>query len=44
MAERFQAAGWHTEAVVTNAFLSQPFGMQRGWTHFQYDHLRPRVR
>jgi arylsulfatase A-like enzyme len=39
VAERFQAAGWHTEAVVTNAFLSQPFGMQRGWTHFQYDHL-----
>ena len=39
VAERFQEAGWHTEAVVTNAFLSQPFGMQRGWTHFQYDHL-----
>jgi len=37
--ERLGDAGWHTEAIVTNAFLSQPFDMHRGWGHFEYIHL-----
>ncbi|MFT4624385.1 MAG: arylsulfatase A-like enzyme [Myxococcota bacterium] len=41
IAERFAAEGFHTEAMVSNAFLSQPFDMHRGWTHFAYDHLQP---
>jgi hypothetical protein len=41
VAERLAAAGFHTEAFVSNAFLSQPFDMHRGWTHFSYTHLQP---
>jgi len=33
------AAGWRTEAHVTNAFLSQPFETHLGWDHFRYDHF-----
>lgn len=39
LAERLGDAGWRTEALVTNAFLSQPFDMHRGWDHFRYTHL-----
>lgn len=31
------AAGWRTDAIVTNAFLSQPFDVQRGWDRFSYE-------
>ncbi len=41
LSERLAAAGFHTEAIVSNAFLSQPFDMHRGWTHFSYGHLQP---
>jgi hypothetical protein len=34
-------AGWRTDAIVSNAFLSQPFDMQRGWDRFEFDHLAP---
>ena len=37
--ERMGQEGWRTEAVVTNAFLSQPFDMHRGWDRFRYHHL-----
>lgn len=38
---RLARAGFHTEAIVGNAFLSQPFDTQRGWTQFRYGHLMP---
>ena len=37
--ERLGAAGWRTEAIVTNAFLSAPFNMHRGWDRYTYIHL-----
>ncbi len=37
--ERFSQAGFHSEAIVANAFLSQPFDMHRGFSRFQYEHL-----
>lgn len=36
---RLAAGGFQTEAIVGNAFLSQPFDAQRGWTHYEYSHL-----
>ncbi len=41
LAERLSAAGWHTEGIVTNAFLSQPFDMHDGWDRYRYEHLWP---
>ncbi len=41
VAARFGAAGFRTDAFVTNAFLSQPFGLERGWSRFRYEHLAP---
>lgn len=41
VAARFSAAGFRTDAIVSNAFLSQPFGLERGWARFRYDHLAP---
>lgn len=35
------AAGWRTDAIVSNAFLSQPFDVHRGWDAFDYRHLAP---
>ncbi len=37
--EPLAARGWRTEALVTNAFLSQPFDVHRGWDRFHYEHL-----
>jgi arylsulfatase A-like enzyme len=31
------AAGFYSEAIVTNAFLSPPFDVHRGWDRFHYD-------
>jgi arylsulfatase A-like enzyme len=39
IAERFAAGGFRTDALVSNAFLSQPFGLERGWASFRYEHL-----
>ena len=39
LAERLGESGWRTEAFVTNAFLSQPFDMHRGWDRYRYTHL-----
>lgn len=39
LAESFAKAGWRTEAVVSNAFLSQPFDVQVGWGRFRFEHL-----
>lgn len=41
LAERLAAAGWRTEALVTNAFLSPAFDTDRGWSRFTYEHLLP---
>lgn len=41
LAEQLSDAGYHTDAIVANAFLSQPFQMERGWTRFTYEHLLP---
>lgn len=41
VAEEFARAGFHTQAIVANAFLSQPFDMHRGWSQFGYEHLLP---
>jgi arylsulfatase A-like enzyme len=41
LAEALGDEGWRTEAIVSNAFLSQPFDMQRGWDRFVYEHLLP---
>jgi arylsulfatase A-like enzyme len=41
LAEALGDAGWRTEALVSNAFLSQPFDMHRGWDHFLYEHQLP---
>jgi arylsulfatase A-like enzyme len=38
---RLAEAGFQTEAIVTNAFLSQTFDMHRGWSRFDYDHEAP---
>ncbi|MEQ1503653.1 MAG: sulfatase-like hydrolase/transferase [Myxococcota bacterium] len=35
------AAGWRTDAIVTNAFLSPPFDLHRGWDHYAFEHLLP---
>lgn len=40
LADRLSAAGWRTDAFVSNAFLSQAFDTDRGWDHFDYEHLR----
>lgn len=37
--DAFAEAGFRTEAFLTNAFLSQPFDIHRGWDHFHYEHL-----
>ena len=37
--EILSAAGYHTEAIVANAFLSEPFDMDRGWSEYSYQHL-----
>jgi len=37
--EIMSAAGYHTEAIVANAFLSEPFHMDRGWSVYRYQHL-----
>ena len=37
--QRMSAAGYHTEAIVANAFLSEPFDMDRGWSRYSYNHL-----
>lgn len=37
--ETLTDAGWRTDAIVTNAFLSQPFDIQRGWDRYTYEHL-----
>lgn len=39
VAARFRTAGFRTDAIVTNAFLSQPFGLERGWARYRYEHL-----
>ncbi|NCG20489.1 MAG: sulfatase-like hydrolase/transferase, partial [Rhodobacterales bacterium] len=39
LAERFSEAGFRAEAIVADAFLSQPFDMHRGFSRFQYEHL-----
>ncbi len=39
VAGRFASAGFRTDAIVSNAFLSQPFGLERGWARFRYEHL-----
>ncbi len=39
LADRLARAGWRTDAFVTNAFLSQPFDLHRGWDQFDYIHL-----
>ncbi len=39
LADRLAQAGWRTDAFVTNAFLSQPFDLHRGWDQFDYIHL-----
>ncbi len=39
--ESFAEAGFRSEAIVTNAFLSHPFGVDRGWAGYQYDLLTP---
>ncbi len=36
--ERLADAGFQTEAVVTNAFLSQTFDMHAGWSRYDYFH------
>ncbi|MEZ4235579.1 MAG: sulfatase-like hydrolase/transferase [Myxococcota bacterium] len=40
LAETFGAAGWRTDAVVSNAFLSQPFEVHRGFDRYDFEHLR----
>jgi arylsulfatase A-like enzyme len=40
LAEVLGAAGWRTDAIVSNAFLSQPFDVHRGWDRFGFEHLR----
>jgi len=37
--EILSGAGYHTEAIVANAFLSEPFDMDRGWSVYRYHHL-----
>ena len=37
--DHFAAAGFRTDAYITNAFLSQPFELHHGWDHFHYEHL-----
>ncbi len=39
LAEVFSAAGWRTDAVVANAFLSAPFDLDEGWASYRYEHL-----
>jgi len=39
LADQLSRAGWRTDAFVTNAFLSQPFDLHRGWDQFDYIHL-----
>lgn len=34
--ERLQSAGWRTEAVVTNPNVTDAFGFDRGFDHFEY--------
>jgi len=41
LASALSQAGWRTEALVANAFLSQPFDVHRGWDRYVYDHLAP---
>ncbi|MEM9291432.1 MAG: sulfatase [Acidobacteriota bacterium] len=36
LAEHFRAAGWHTGAVVANAFVTEAFGFHRGFDHFVF--------
>lgn len=40
LAEQLGTAGFRTEGFVTNAFLSPPFEMQRGFDRYRYRHLR----
>ncbi|HHO51146.1 MAG TPA: hypothetical protein ENK18_09820 [Deltaproteobacteria bacterium] len=37
--ERLGAAGFRTEAIVANAFLSHPFDLHRGWDRYHFEHL-----
>lgn len=34
------AEGWRTDAIVSNAFLSQPFEVHRGWDAYDFAQLR----
>ena len=38
---RLAEAGFATRGFVTNAYLSTPFEMHRGWSAYSYRHLRP---
>ncbi len=37
--ERLARAGYATEGVIANAFLAQPFDMERGWDRYMYEHI-----
>ncbi len=41
LAEHLGALGFRTEGLVTNAFLSAPFDVQRGFDRYRYRHLMP---
>lgn len=41
LAERLADAGYHTEGIVANAFLSAPFEMDRGFARYTHRHLAP---
>jgi len=41
--ERFHEAGYHTAAIVANAYVGRPFGFARGFDHFEFiEHVRGR--
>ncbi len=37
--QRLAEAGYYTDAIVGNAYLSQTFEMHRGFSHYRYQHL-----
>jgi arylsulfatase A-like enzyme len=41
LASRLAAAGFYTDGLVANAFLSPTFDMHRGFASYTFDHLRP---
>lgn len=41
LADQLAEAGFHTRGIVANAYLSQVFGVHRGFAHYDYNILQP---